>query len=86
MGEAVSDTDVLTSTGQMLAAVLNHGEVDLDDDFFALGGHSISAGRLTGRTTYEPGVRILLSDFFGDATVRGLTNLVLSALQAQSSP
>ncbi|MGW7293416.1 phosphopantetheine-binding protein [Streptomyces xiamenensis] len=69
----------------MFTAVLNLEKVDLDDDFFALGGHSLTAGRITGRIKRELGVRITLSDFFSEPTVRGLSELVLAARQVRST-
>ncbi|CAL9574306.1 Linear gramicidin synthase subunit D [Streptomyces sp. enrichment culture] len=69
----------------MFTAVLNVEKVDLDDDFFALGGHSLTAGRITGRIKRELGVRIALSDFFSEPTVRGLSELVLAARQVRST-
>ncbi|WP_062215827.1 phosphopantetheine-binding protein [Streptomyces sp. NBRC 109706] len=77
--------DVQESVREMFAGVLNLEKVDLDDDFFALGGHSLTAGRLTGRVKRELGVRVALSDFFSEPTVRGLSELVLAARQVRST-
>ncbi|MFF5056661.1 phosphopantetheine-binding protein [Micromonospora sp. NPDC000663] len=71
---------------EIFAAVLDVAEVGPDDDFFALGGHSLLAGRLTVRIQRELNVRVTLSDFFLDPTVRGLTDLVAADVPAQAGP
>ncbi|MFE2293873.1 amino acid adenylation domain-containing protein [Streptomyces sp. NPDC059452] len=43
-----------------------------EDDFFALGGHSLRVIRLLGRIEREYGVRIAVPDFLAAPTVRGV--------------
>ncbi|GAB3147781.1 hypothetical protein GCM10027290_31590 [Micromonospora sonneratiae] len=68
----------------MFAAVLEQPEVGLDDDFFALGGHSLTAGRLVSQVKRDLLVRVTLVEFFDDPTVRGLSRLVEQRLGADS--
>ncbi|MFI8365485.1 amino acid adenylation domain-containing protein [Streptomyces sp. NPDC085612] len=43
-----------------------------DDDFFALGGHSLRVVRVLGRIEREFGVRVAVADFLAEPTVRAL--------------
>ena len=57
---------------------LPESDVDPAADFFALGGHSLSAGRIIGAVRKETGVRIGLVAFFEEPTVRALADLVVA--------
>ena len=61
--------DLLTS---LFAQVLDVDGVGPDDDFFALGGHSLSATRLVGRIRGAAGVEIPLQAVFDTPTPAGL--------------
>lgn len=61
---------------------LPEADVDPAADFFALGGHSVSAGRIIATIRKETGVRVGLIAFFEDPTVQRLANLVVSATPA----
>ncbi|MFC0861435.1 phosphopantetheine-binding protein [Sphaerimonospora cavernae] len=65
----------------MFAELLGLSEVGPEDDFFALGGHSLTAGRLIGRIRSELDVELSLLDFFDGPTVRELSVLLCAQRQ-----
>lgn len=70
--------EVRDQVHDLFAGVLSVQKVSLDDDFFALGGHSLTAGRVIGLIHRRFGVKVNLIDFFQEPTVRGLTDRVVS--------
>ncbi len=54
-----------------MAAVLSVPEIGTDDDFFAMGGHSLTAVRLIGRLG-RAGIAAVLDDIFAAPTPRAL--------------
>ncbi|MFI9064344.1 amino acid adenylation domain-containing protein [Streptomyces sp. NPDC053429] len=53
-----------------------------EDDFFALGGHSLRVVRLLGRIEREYGIRILVADFLAAPTVRAVAHRLRGAAPA----
>jgi amino acid adenylation domain-containing protein len=69
----------------MFAEVLRREQVSVEDDFFALGGDSLSAMRLVGRVSNAFGVALSLREFYSASTVGDLTNLI-QAIQFTAAP
>jgi len=60
----------------MFAEVLRREQVGVEDDFFALGGDSLSAMRLVGRVCSAFGFALSLRDFYSANTVGELASLI----------
>lgn len=77
LGAVVRPTTHLeTALAELWSAKLGAVEVGLDDDFFALGGDSISAVQLAAATTTTLGLRITVRDMFKYPTIRQLSRLL----------
>ncbi len=65
-----------TALCAMFREVLRREQVGVEDDFFALGGDSLSAMRLVGRVCTGFGIELSLHDFYSASSVSGLASLI----------
>lgn len=64
--------DPTPDLAQLVAECLDVDQVREDDDFFALGGHSLSAAHLAARIRTELGHEVRISEIFTNSTVAKL--------------
>ncbi|WP_225732717.1 non-ribosomal peptide synthetase, partial [Nocardia sp. JCM 34519] len=70
----------------VFAEVLGADRIGADDDFFALGGNSLSATRLAARLAEGTGVAVAVRDVFDASVVRELAELISArAVSARSA-
>jgi amino acid adenylation domain-containing protein len=60
----------------MFRSVLGREDISVDDDFFAMGGHSLAAARLFARIEARVGKRLPLATMFEAASVRQLAAIL----------
>ncbi len=66
--------------GEIWQSVLHVEEIGVNDDFFALGGHSLLVGKVISRLPDAFGVELPVSDLFSHPTIRGLGHRIEEAL------
>ena len=64
--------DALARVAALWMKILGSGTPQDDDDFFAMGGHSLAAMQLLSRVRGEFGVKLSLRDFFARPTLSGI--------------
>ncbi|MEV6128168.1 amino acid adenylation domain-containing protein [Streptomyces violaceusniger] len=69
----------------LFAEVLGVPRVGMDDNFFALGGHSLAATRLAGRARSVLGVELAVHEVFDRPTVAALAELLDTARAARTA-
>ncbi|WP_447041109.1 amino acid adenylation domain-containing protein [Streptomyces sp. DSM 118878] len=69
----------------LLAEVLGRGEVGLDDNFFEVGGHSLSAIRLIAQIKQRYGVDLALNELFTDPTARAVADQIAQSTGADGT-
>ena len=65
-------TDVERALARLVGEVVGRERIGIDENFFALGGHSLRAMRLLARITVDYGIEIPLRAFFARPTVAAL--------------
>ncbi|MFC9432146.1 amino acid adenylation domain-containing protein [Nocardia sp. NPDC057030] len=74
------------AVAEVFAELLGVDRVGADDDFFALGGHSLSAMRVTSRVSAMLGVRIGVRDVFEAPTPARLARVLAAGNAASPQP
>ena len=80
------DEGLIDTLTPMWLEVLGHETVELDANFFDLGGDSLLATQLVSRIRKQLGVELPISALFETPTLRGLTGMVLQAQEIPAVP
>ena len=75
-------TPIENALAQAMAEVLNLNRIGIDDSFFDLGGHSLSAVRLASRIRDALNLDLSRRQIFATPTVRGLAQAAVDSLAA----
>lgn len=76
-GALPSEQSVQEEIARIFAEVLRLDDIAPDDDFLALGGHSLTASQVSSRIRRSLDVEVPLSVFFEQPTVLGLTRYIM---------
>lgn len=78
------DADTIRGVSVLYARVLDLSEVDARDDFFVLGGTSLSAVELLALVQEEFSVQVPASDFYRATAVSELASLIRTLQQDET--
>ena len=79
-------TEVEKTLCGLFAEVLQREPIEIHDDFFDLGGHSLAATRLIARVRSVLGARLGLREFFDEPTVAGVARRLGASTQQDPLP
>lgn len=80
--QALAPNEIEARIGAIWSELLGVDEIGLDDDFFALGGHSLMATRIIARIEEQFGARLSLRDLFEGPSIRQLAQKVVAQAAA----
>lgn len=72
--------DVEETLIQMLKEILGVQEIGINDDFFALGGHSLNAMSLINMLQIKYGIRMTIKDLFCNSSIKRFAEIVSSKI------
>jgi phthiocerol/phenolphthiocerol synthesis type-I polyketide synthase E len=75
---ALPPSEIESRIGAIWTELLGVEAIDVDDDFFALGGHSLMATRIIARIEEQFGARLSLRDLFEGPSIRRLAAKVVA--------
>ena len=84
-GYRAPETALEMELAAAFAELLGLDRIGVDDDFFARGGHSLLALRLTSRLRASSNVDVPVRVLFANPTVKGLSDYLEAALVLQRS-
>jgi acyl carrier protein len=80
--QALAPNEIEARIGAIWSELLGVDDIALDDDFFALGGHSLMATRIIARIEEQFGARLSLRDLFEGPSIRQLAQKVVAQAAA----
>lgn len=78
--------DIERAVAEIWQDVLGLAQIGVDDDFFALGGHSLQAARIVTRLRDRFEREVPMRDMFGEPTIAALARLLRSDRPATNLP
>lgn len=83
--QSLAPNEIEARIGAIWSELLGVDDIGLDDDFFALGGHSLMATRIIARIEEQFGARLSLRDLFEGPSIRQLAQKVVAQAVALKS-
>jgi acyl carrier protein len=78
-------TDTQKAIAQIWSEILGIDEIGIHDNFFDLGGHSLTATRVVARIRTAFAIDLSLAEFFASATIKDVSEIVERNIFANSS-